>query len=205
MTVGIDRTVLREGLKGFDIDPLLYEKIFVDYIQLLQKWNQVYNLTAISNPNEIVVKHFFDSLAIKPYLVGQRVVDVGTGAGFPGLPLAIVDASRQFVLLDSQIKKIHFLRTVVVTFGLPNVTVVHSRVEDFSPMPLFDTVLTRAFAPLEQIKKKTRHLLAQEGRLLAMKGWYPHDELPLVLDEVCQVLPLDVPYLNEQRHLVILS
>ena len=200
-----DSKLLRDGLTLLGFDPFRYQQFFIDYLDLLEKWNRVYNLTAINDANDRIIKHLFDSLVVAPYLSGQRIIDVGTGAGFPGIPLAIVDSSRQFVLLDSQIKKIKFLTAVKNALGLTHVEIVHARVEDFSPDVLFDTVMTRAFAPLDVMREKTQHLLHKEGKFLAMKGQYPSDELKAMGVNDSQVYKLEVPYLDEARHVVIIS
>ena len=196
--------LLQEGLSALGIEASCYEEAFVEYLNLLQKWNRIFNLTAICRPDEMVVKHLFDSLVVRPYLSGERIIDVGTGAGFPGIPLAIVEPHRHFVLLDSQIKKVNFLSAVKTALGLTHVTVVHARVEDFSPEVFFDTVLTRAFASLEGIWEKTQHLVGQGGQFLAMKGQYPLSELEgfTEKDWKIQIHSLNVPFLNEKRHLV---
>jgi 16S rRNA (guanine527-N7)-methyltransferase len=203
--VKVDIKLLREGLEILGIEASGCRDAFVEYLDLLQKWNRIYNLTAICHPDDRVVKHLFDSLAVRPYLLGQRIIDVGTGAGFPGIPLAIVEPRRQFVLLDSQIKKVNFLLAVKSALGLTHVKVVHARVEDFSPEVFFDTVLTRAFASLESIWEKTRHLAGQGGQFLAMKGQYPLGELEGLTENDWKIHVLNVPFLNEKRHLVQFS
>lgn len=201
------KDLLREGLIALGLEPSRYEQAFIDYLHLLEKWNRVYNLTAISDPDDRIVKHLFDSLAVRPYLFGDRIIDVGTGAGLPGIPLAIVEPNRQFVLLDSQIKKIHFLSTVKNALGLAQVEIVHARAEDFFPEVLFDTVLTRAFASLEVMWKKTHHLVSKDGQFLAMKGQYPTEELKAFVGNKnkWEVHEIKVPYLHEKRHLLRLK
>jgi 16S rRNA (guanine527-N7)-methyltransferase len=195
------RTLLRSGLTALGVDEI-HTAQFELYADLLRKWSRVYNLTALSDLEDIIIKHFFDSLVIRPFLIGQTIIDVGTGAGFPGVPLAIIEPTRQFFLLDSQIKKIHFLIAVKEALHLSNVTVIHSRIENFFPQIFFDNVISRAFTSLDEIWKKTQHLLAGSGQLLIMKGRYPEEELNLVSKESFKVHPLKVPYLAEQRHLV---
>lgn len=203
MTVGLDRELLRSGLQALKIDVAAHEAAFVDYFNVLQQWNCVYNLTAIVNPRDIVIKHFFDSLSIQPYLRGAQIIDVGTGAGFPGIPLAIVSPERQFVLLDSQIKKIHFLQRVKSILGLSHVEIVHARIEDFIPDRTFDTVMSRAFTTVRMVQEKTAHWLSPQGHILVMKGQYPDDELCDLNN--ADVHGLQVPYLTQQRHVVSLS
>lgn len=197
----IDLALLQKGLKVLGIEAS-HEAAFVEYFNLLQKWNRLYNLTAISDPHAVIVRHFFDSLSVRKYLRGKNIIDVGTGAGFPGVPLAIVEPSRQFVLVDSQIKKIRFLEAVKRALALSNVEIIHGRVEDISPTLLFDTVLARAFGPLAIIFEKTRHLVRPGGQILAMKGRYPSEELSVFDSGDFEVHRLDVPSLEQQRHLV---
>ena len=196
--------LLNSGLKALNIEPHHADQ-FERYINLLQKWNRVYNLTALSATEDIIIRHFFDSLVVRPYLTGQVILDVGTGAGFPGIPLAILEPTRQFVLLDSQVKKIRFLIAVKDALKLSNVTIIHSRIETFFPQMFFDNVISRAFASLNTICKKTAHLLEKNGQLLVMKGKYPGDELNELLQVNFKVHVLEVPYLQEQRHLVCLQ
>lgn len=198
----METKLLKSGLHALDLDPLTYIAPFEKYLALLQKWNRIYNLTALSNSEEIIVKHFFDSLMIKPHLKGQTILDVGTGAGFPGIPLALVEPQKQFTLLDSQIKKIHFLTTVKETLQLSNITILHRRIEDFSPPPFFSSIVSRAFASLKEIQEKTHHLLEENGVLIVMKGQYPQEELNMLSKQNIQVYALKVPYLPHQRHVV---
>lgn len=175
-----------------------------DYLALLAKWNRAYNLTAVREPADMVRKHLLDSLAIAPLVTGQRLIDVGTGGGLPGVPLSIVYPEREFHLLDSNSKKTRFLFQVKTALGLDNMTVHHARVEAYRPEALFDTVLSRAFASLQDMVNGCRHLLASDGHFLAMKGVYPEAEMA-ELAGVCDILavtPLEVPGLAEQRHLV---
>jgi len=176
----------------------------VAHLDLLDDWNARMNLTAIRDRPSQLTKHLLDSLAVQPYLVGQRVADVGSGAGFPGIPLAIVEPGRQFVLIESTGKKCRFLEHVRDTLGLANVEVVQSRAESYRPEVRFDTVLARAVGPLADLVKVAGSLVVGGGRLLAMKGRYPADELAAHLKgwKVAAVHPLTVPGLAEERHLV---
>ena len=170
----------------------------------LDDWNQRMNLTAIRERGAQITKHLLDSLSIRPYLRGARIVDVGTGAGFPGLPLAIVNPERQFVLLDSTAKKLKFIDHVAQTLGLGNVQTVHTRAEDYRPDERFDIVVSRAVGPVVRFMNWSSHLCAGGGRLLAMKGRYPHEELEKLPNgwKLAAVHRLAVPGLDEERHLV---
>ena len=180
------------------------EALLLDYLKLLQKWNSAYNLTAVRDPAQMVIRHLLDSLAIAEHLRGNNVVDVGTGAGLPGIPLAILYPQRNFSLLDSNGKKTRFLFQVKTALRLDNMQVHHQRVESFRPPELYDAVLSRAFASLADMVAGCRHLLAGEGRFFAMKGTYPEQEVA-ALETACEVIAvhsLAVPGLSEQRHLV---
>jgi 16S rRNA (guanine527-N7)-methyltransferase len=172
----------------------------------LERWNRAYNLTAVREREAMLALHLLDSLSVHPWLQGATILDVGTGAGFPGLPLALVDPARQFTLLDSNGKKIRFVQHASRVLAVHNVLAVQARVEDYRPGHGFDTVLGRAFAPAARFAAGVRHLLAPGGRLLMMKGRDPQAELAELADEwTAQVLPLRVPELDQTRHLVMLS
>ena len=179
----------------------------MDYLALLVKWNRGYNLTAVRDPQQMVTRHLLDSLAIAPLLKARRSIDVGTGAGLPGVPLAILFPKREFHLLDSNGKKTRFLFQVKTALGLDNMTIHHSRVESYHPEQLFDAVLSRAFASLADMVAACRHLLTAQGRFFAMKGTYPEEELAGVeaFCDIVAVHPVAVPGLAEQRHLVEMS
>ena len=177
------------------------------YLQLLHKWNAAYNLTAVRDPEQMVTRHLLDSLAVAPYLPAGNAIDVGTGAGLPGVPLAIVFPQRQFALLDSNGKKTRFLFQVKTALSLDNMQVHHQRVESFQPSGSYDVVLSRAYASLRDMVSSCRHLLAPGGRFLAMKGSLDPGELDQVAAscEVLAVHALAVPGLDEQRHLLELA
>jgi 16S rRNA (guanine527-N7)-methyltransferase len=180
------------------------EALLLGYLELLRKWNSAYNLTAVRDPAQMITRHLLDSLAMSSYLRGENVIDVGTGAGLPGIPLAILYPQRNFSLLDSNGKKTRFLFQVKTALRLDNMQVHHGRVESFRPSEPFDAVTSRAFASLADMVAGCSHLLADNGRFFAMKGIYPEQELA-ALDSVCEVIavhPLAVPGLSEQRHLV---
>lgn len=176
----------------------------LEFIALLTHWNQRFNLTAIRDPQAMLTRHVLDSLAVNPHLTGQRFIDVGTGGGLPGLPLAIVNPDRRFTLLDSNGKKTRFLVHARAALDLKNIDVVHARVETFKSETGFDAVLSRAYASLDDMIESCAHLLSKHGELLAMKGQVPDAEIERVrsLSSHCSVIPLDVPGLDEERCLV---
>ena len=178
----------------------------IDFVNLLNKWNKAYNLTSVRDPQEMLVKHILDSLVVSPYLQGNRFIDVGTGPGLPGLPLAIINPDKQFVLLDSLGKRISFIRNAIRELGISNVTPVLSRVEEYQQEEKFDGVLSRAFASLKDMTDWCHHLPKENGYFYALKGVYQEDEVQ-VLDEkyrVQQVVELHVPELVGERHLIVL-
>lgn len=173
----------------------------IEYIELLRKWNRIHNLTSISNPKHILIKHIFDSLAVRRYIIGPKILDFGSGPGLPGIPLAIALPECQFVLLDSAGKKTIFLNHVRFSLGLKNVLIVNKRVEKFRPDYKFDTVITRATTTIDSIFKITQNLLSKGSNLLIMKGKYPHEEFK-EFKKCFEIERIMVPYLNEDRHLV---
>ncbi len=176
-------------------------------VGLLHKWNKAYNLTSVREPEAMLVRHILDSIVVAPYLDGQRFIDVGTGPGLPGLPLAIVCPEKQFFLLDSLGKRIRFIRQVILELGLKNVTPVQSRVEAFQDEHGFDGVLSRAFASLTDMLTWCQHLPAKQGVFLALKGVYPAEELAALPQgfELVTTHRLDVPQLEAERHLIIVK
>jgi 16S rRNA (guanine527-N7)-methyltransferase len=176
----------------------------------LQHWNRRINLTAIRDPAAMVSGHILDSLAIRPLLCGSRVIDIGTGAGFPGLPLAIAEPARQVELLDSNNRKIAFVRHMIGELGIANAIAVQSRAEDYAPGSRFDTVISRALASTRRMIDLAGHLVSDEGVLLVLKGKYPDVELRELTDLadawVCTVTELTVPGLaRHSRHVVCLQ
>lgn len=198
-------TTLRAGATSFGIalDDAAAQKL-LRLLDELDDWNQRMNLTAIRVREQQITKHLLDSLAVQPYLLGERVLDVGTGAGFPGLPLALVNPERQFTLLDSVAKKLRFVNHAAAALGLTNVTTVHSRAEDYRPKERFDVVISRAVGQIESFVQWAGHLCVGDGRLLAMKGRYPEAELQHIPSgwKLAHAHRLTIPGLDEERHLV---
>lgn len=180
--------------------------LLLEYLAQLGRWNKAYNLTAIDDPAQMVIRHLLDSLSVAPWVQG-RVLDVGTGAGLPGIPLAIMDTELDVTLLDSRAKKVRFLDHVIRTLNLQNAQAVHARVEAYNSLAPFDVVISRAFASLADYAAGTRHLLGPRSRLLAMKGRRPDMELEELPEWIMveAVEKLAVPGLHEDRHLVIMS
>jgi 16S rRNA (guanine527-N7)-methyltransferase len=172
----------------------------LDFIKLIEKWNKAYNLTAIRDREDMVRLHLLDSLAIAPYIEGKRVIDIGTGAGLPGIPLAIYWPEIEFILLDSNAKKTRFVQQAILELKLKNVSVCHNRVEHYHPEKSFDTVITRAFASLSDIVELTAHLLGKDGVLLAMKGQAP--VIPKLESAKTELIPVSVPGIAAERCLV---
>lgn len=191
--------LLSQGLKSLDIniDTKAQQQI-LDYLALLKKWNRVYNLTAIAD-EEMIPKHVLDSLAVLPHICGTRILDVGTGAGLPGLLLAIARPDWQCVLVDSNAKKIRFIKQVIIELKLDNVEAVSSRIENFNDQKLFDTIISRAYADIEVFYMQTKRLCSNGGCLLAMKGKKP--EIAAIKASI-KIIPLKIPYLQAARHLV---
>ncbi|CNI33848.1 16S rRNA methyltransferase GidB [Yersinia frederiksenii] len=180
----------------------------IGYVELLHKWNKAYNLTSVRDPMQMLVRHILDSIVVNPHLQGSRFIDVGTGPGLPGIPLAIVRPDAHFTLLDSLGKRVRFLRQVQHELGLNNIEPVQSRVEDFVAEPPFDGVISRAFASLQDMLSWCHHLPAKpEGRFYALKGVRPDDELAILPAGMTleSVIRLQVPELDGERHLVILK
>ncbi|WP_330985559.1 MULTISPECIES: 16S rRNA (guanine(527)-N(7))-methyltransferase RsmG [Enterobacterales] len=179
----------------------------VAYVELLHKWNKAYNLTSVRDPNEMLVRHILDSIIVAPHLKGCRFIDVGTGPGLPGIPLAIVLPEAHFTLLDSLGKRVRFLRQVQHELKLDNVEPVQSRVEEFPAEPPFDGVISRAFASLNDMVSWCHHLPGEQGRFYALKGLVPDDEigqLPAGFT-VEDIVKLQVPQLDGERHLVTIK
>ena len=195
------RKILVSGLESLNLS-IAEDKVeqLLGFIKLLEKWNKAYNLTAIRDRDDMVRLHLLDSLAIVPFIEGKRVIDIGTGAGLPGIPLAIYLPDIEFVLLDSNAKKTRFVQQAIIDLKLGNVSVCHNRVEQYHPERGFDTAITRAFAGLSDIVQLTAHLLNKDGVLLAMKGQAP-DVLELE-SAITTLIPVNVPGITAERCLV---
>jgi len=179
----------------------------LELVDELEAGNTQFNLTAIRDRLGMLRKHVLDSLTLQPYLRGSRVADIGTGAGFPGLPLAIVNPRRRFTLVEATGKKARFVEQTVLRLGVNNVQVEHARAENYRPFELFDTVAARALSSLADFAAYAGHLCAPDGRLLAMKGKRPDEEISALPKSfrVLAVHRLKVPGLDDERHLVELS
>jgi 16S rRNA (guanine527-N7)-methyltransferase len=198
-------STLLDGTRALalDLDEAQLAKL-VRHLDLLDEWNARFNLTAIRDRPSQLTKHLLDSLTVQPWLRGERIADVGSGAGFPGIPLAVVEPHRHFTLVESTGKKCRFLEHVRDELALANVEVVQSRAESYKPEVRFDTVIARAVGPVGDLVKVAGALVVGGGRLLAMKGRFPEQELAAKLNgwKVAAVHPLSVPGLGEERHLV---
>ena len=199
--------MMAEGLKssahGLSEDR---QQKLLQYIKLLDKWNKTYNLTAVRTPEKMLGLHILDSLSVLPFINSASVLDVGTGAGLPGIPLAIALPGVNITMLDSLQKKVTFVRQAISELALENAQIVCNRVEQFQAPRQFEIVISRAFAELGDFVKAAAHLVAAQGRMLAMKGVYPYDEiarLPETL-KLEKVIELTVPQVVGKRHLVIL-
>jgi len=198
---------LNQLLVKTDIDLTEKQKQqLVDYVGLLAKWNKAYNLTSVRDPQQMLIRHIMDSIVVNGQLNGTKFIDVGTGPGLPGVPLAIVRPDSHFVLLDSLGKRIRFLKQVQHELGLTNIEPVQSRVEEYRIENGFDGVISRAFASLNDMLGWCHHLPSSEGRFYALKGVIRDDEMVLPEGFVIEsITELEVPELDEQRHLVKVS
>lgn len=192
---------------GLQISVTDQEKLLT-FTRELKKWNQRFNLTAITDDHEMVTHHLLDSLSLAPFIEGKRIIDIGSGAGLPGIPLAIYFPEKQFVLLDSNNKKTRFLTHITHVLELKNIEVVHARAEQYHAEQGFDAVITRAFSDLHDMLAKTKHLVNEGGEFFAMKGRVPIAELE-ALDASGQYrhqeATLNVPFLDAHRVLIRIS
>ena len=198
---------LQAGLEAMGLDLASdRQACLIDYLALLAKWNRAYNLTAVRDPRQAVARQLLDALSILPLIQGPRLIDLGTGPGLPGLPLAVARPDIEVVLLDSNAKKTRFLDQARLTLGLENIEVARARAEAYRPERPFDTITSRAFAALPEMVAVSRHLLAPGGRWVAMKGRRPDDELAaLPADFHTRVVPLAVPGEPGARHAVVIE
>jgi 16S rRNA (guanine527-N7)-methyltransferase len=191
-----------QGL-GMELTDSQVERL-LGYLRLLSQWSHTYNLTAVRDPAEMLPRHLLDSLSVRRYLFGERVLDLGTGAGLPGFPLAICEPDRHFALLDGNGKKIRFVRQAAMELGLSNLEAAHCRIESYRPGHKFSTIACRAVSAIHEIHALAAPLLEAPGRLLVMKGRYPAEELqnPALADLDLAIYPLQVPFLEGERHLI---
>ena len=183
-------------------------QLLIQYVELLHKWNKAYNLTSVRDPQDMLIKHIMDSLMVGEVLQGKSFIDVGTGPGLPGIPLAIMYPERNFVLLDSLGKRITFLRQVVFQLKLTNVQPVKARVEVYQGEIPFDGVLSRAFSSLNDMVSWCSNLITEDhGQFFALKGQYPTDELANLPENICLVSSheIKVPELVGERHVMVLK
>jgi 16S rRNA (guanine527-N7)-methyltransferase len=200
---------IAEGLGAMAIDlPDAARERLEKHLELIAKWNRVHNLTAVRETEQMVILHLLDSLSVLPHLEGARnVLDVGTGPGLPGIPVAIARPEMKVTLLDSSHKKCAFLQQAKIELGLDNVEIACERVENWKPAQRFDAVVSRAFSDLADFVAQAQHVVAPGGRLIAMKGVYPFDEIARVpaSHRVASVIELKVPRLDAKRHLVFVE
>lgn len=199
---------LTRGLATLGIDlPAPTQEKLLAYLALLQKWNKTFSLTALRDPSVAVSHHLLDSLAILPFVAAGPLLDVGSGGGQPGIPLAIVRPDLRITLLDSNSKKTAFLQQAAIELGLPNIAVHCGRVERYQPPVKFAAIVSRAFSELADFVTLSRQLLAPEGRWLAMKGVWPYEEIARLPSDVAveAVHRLEVPGVEGERHLVVLE
>jgi 16S rRNA (guanine527-N7)-methyltransferase len=203
-----EQTRLAAGIAALGLDlPSDAKARLLAYLALLDKWNRVHNLTAVREPDKMVSHHLLDSLAVLPFFESGRVLDVGSGGGLPGIPLAIARPDLDITLIDSIAKKTAFLMQAKAELGLGNLHVATGRVEEFKPETGFDLITSRAFSDLNDFVTLTRHLLAPGGRWLAMKGLYPHEEIAALPTwiRLAAAHELNIPGLDATRHLIILE
>ncbi|WP_395338975.1 16S rRNA (guanine(527)-N(7))-methyltransferase RsmG [Ningiella sp. W23] len=207
--VNIDHVALKSQLSRYiqsvnlSISDDKIDKL-IAFVLLIHKWNKAYNLSAVREPEQMLVKHIMDALVVSPHVKGQEITDVGTGPGLPGIPLAIVLPEKSFTLIDSLGKRIRFIKQVCFELNIHNVQAIHTRVENLDKGTLFDTVLSRAFASLDDMLNWCAHLVDNQGEFLALKGQLHQDELRNIKGNfiITDTVALNVPNLNAERHLV---
>ncbi len=201
-----DRDLLVEGLHrmSLNLSDQMIDQLMA-YLNLIEKWNRVYNLTAIRERDEMIKLHFLDSLSILNYVEMEHVLDVGSGAGFPGIVLAITKPELKVTVMDSVNKKTTFMQQVKSELLLTNLNVVNARVEEYQPTTLFDGVITRAFSSIQDMLSMTEHTLQKNGAWLAMKSKDVKEELKKLGQNQYTLIPLEVPFINAERYLVKLK
>ena len=200
------RRILDDGIASLGLDDITgkQRELLVHYVALIHKWNKAYNLTSVRDPEQMMVKHILDSLAVKPFIQDSNVIDVGTGPGLPGIPLAIVLPDVQFTLLDSLGKRVRFMKQALFEMNVKNASPIQARVEAHNPLHYYDAVVSRAFASLKDMLHWCEHLVDSQGKFLALKGQFPQSEIDEVSDHfhIDKVDNLSVPGLEGERHLV---
>jgi 16S rRNA (guanine527-N7)-methyltransferase len=212
MPVNIDTTGFSQRLLdaasriGISLSPEQAEQL-VHYVELLFRWNSTYNLTAVRDPSEMLDRHIIDSLSVVPFIDAESVMDVGTGPGLPGIPLALLFPNKQFTLVDSNIKKTRFLTQALITLGLKNVEVVHTRIESLIGKRTFPLIISRAFTAADNFAELCGPCLSENGKLLAMKGSEAQNEANALKTGYIykDIIKLDVPGCEAQRHLIIIE
>lgn len=196
--------LLAQGIAsmGLSVSVAAQEKLLA-YLSLLHKWNKVYNLTAVRDPLEMVTLHLLDSLSVLPHVNSKNILDVGSGGGLPGVVLAICKPELQVTTIDTVQKKAIFMRQVKGELDLDNLSVIHARVENFQPSEPFELVISRAFSEIALFIQLTKHLIAENGQWLAMKGVMPSTELEGLPMQASNIIPLKVAGLDAERHLVV--
>ena len=198
--------LLASGIAEMGLDVTLEAQTkLLQYLSLLNKWNKVYNLTAVRDPLEMVTLHLLDSLSVLPHVNSKNLLDVGSGGGLPGIVLAICKPELQVTTIDTVQKKAIFMRQVKGELGLTNLTVVYARVESYLPAEKFEAIISRAFSDLALFVDLTKHLLAPTGKWLAMKGQLPLEEIQALNVKVNKINPLTVAGLHAERHLIVLE
>jgi 16S rRNA (guanine527-N7)-methyltransferase len=200
------KMLLADGIQEIGIEVTdVNKRAMLGYLSLLKRWNRVFNLSTVKSDVDFVKRHLLDSLSIVPHLEGNRIIDIGSGAGLPGIPLALACPERELVLLDSNAKRCRFLLQVQAQLKLSNVSIVQQRAEAYKPAQKFDSVVSRAFSSLSLFVDASGDLLIDSGRLLAMKGQWPEENSKAIDSNftIEEVIKLTVPGLLEQRHLVV--
>jgi 16S rRNA (guanine527-N7)-methyltransferase len=198
---------LRAGLAAMDLslDSDVQERLLA-YLDLLAKWNKTYNLTAIHEPERMLTHHLLDSLAVLPHVHAERLLDVGSGAGLPGIPLALTRPETRVTMIDASHKKAAFMQQAIIELGLKNAEALHARVEDLKPAAPYGQIVSRAFSDLSEFVRLSTHLLASGGEWLAMKGLYPNEELAQLKGARLKAdHRLHIPELDADRHLIVLE